>query len=185
MVFSLIGTDIEEINLRKVDDLRFNLGFNSSTEMRAFLDGPLFKPMFEEYSNMWIRPQQEKVRELGGVRKRGPQFATVEERMTIGERTGSDKFSTSFPDKSLWDQVDHCAYAMFHICKVNTKRASGLFFNKGLSPAQIHLRAWALIKHEEFNMAPSRARKGDQTKDPAHPQQDLPEGSNPVSTHLL
>ena len=35
--------------------------------------------------------------------------------MIDGERSGSDKFSTAFPDKSNWELVDHCAYAIFHI----------------------------------------------------------------------
>ena len=51
--------------------------------------------------------------------------------MIIDERSGSDKLSTAFPDKNDWDQVDHCVYALFHICAANTKSASGLFSIEG------------------------------------------------------
>lgn len=182
MVFSLIGTSLDEIEFRNILQLRAELGFTNSKELRTFLDGRLFKPYFDAYANVWIRPQQETARQTGVPRKAGPKFVKVQERMIIGERPGSDKYSTTFPDKSNWDQTDHCAYSLFHICKVNTKNASGLFFNKGLSSAQIHLRAWALIKHEEFNNAPSRVRG----RRPPQQEEDLPEASaqGAVSTPL-
>ena len=58
----------------------------------------------------------------------------------MGERLGSDKFSTDFLNKTNWDREDHCVYVLFHIYRVNTKTAQGLFFNKDLSPGQIHLK---------------------------------------------
>ncbi|CAF9932541.1 hypothetical protein IMSHALPRED_008912 [Imshaugia aleurites] len=75
--------------------------------------------------------QQKAVREVGISNGRDPQFASAEERMIIDERSGSDKLSTAFPDKNDWDQVDHCVYALFHICAANTKSASGLFSIEG------------------------------------------------------
>ena len=39
------------------------------------------------------------VQELGTSRGRGANFEAVQERMLVGERLGSDKFSTDFPDK--------------------------------------------------------------------------------------
>lgn len=167
MVFSLIGVREEELAFRKHEDLRAELGFVDMNEMKRFVKSDRFRPYFETYAYAWILPQQKAVKHVGTSRGRGPQFITVEERMLVGERSGSDKFSTPYPDKSNWDQMDHCAYAMYGICRANTKSASGLFFNKGLSPAQINLRVWLLIKYEEYNWAPSRRLPPGGTRDPS------------------
>ena len=178
MVFSLIGAREDELAFRKIEDLRAELGFVNMREMTQFLHSNRFQPYFDIYADAWIKPQQKIAQELGTSRGRGPQFVTVEERMLVGERSGSDKFSSTFPNKSEWDQIDHCAYAMYHIARANSKSASGLFYNKGLSQAQINLRVWMLIKYEEYNHAPSK-QKG------ALPKPSSEKNQSEVSTPLL
>ena len=158
MVFSLIGAREEELEYRKTDKLRELCGVVNAKEMTNYLQGPRFAPYFKIYAKTWIYPQLRKVQALGTSQGQGANFETVEEQIIVGERLGSDKFSTEFPYKTLWDREDYLAYALFQICCANTKSAAGLFFNKGLSQTQIHLRAWLLIKHEEFNHAPSRRK---------------------------
>ena len=79
---------------------------------------------------LWIRPQQEAARSAGRTRGRGPQFITIEERMTVGERRGSHKISTVYPDKSAWDQIGYYAHAVLNICKAKTKKSAGLLIFK-------------------------------------------------------
>ena len=156
MVFLLIGTADEELQYRKPDDLRSEIDFVSMTEMRRFLDGDRFRSYFETYARVWIIPQQRAALAAGNSRGRGPQFITVQERMIVGERSESDKYFNPFPDKTNWDQIDHCAFMLYWICQVNTKSSSDIFFNKGLLSRQIHLRAWMLIKQVEYNKTSSR-----------------------------
>ena len=161
MVFSLIGAREDELQYRRTEKLRELCGFVNAQEMTAFLNSTRFAPYFRIYAEEWIYPEQKRAQDLNTSRGRGINFDTVQERMLVGERLGSDKFSTDFPDKTNWDREDHCAYALFQICRANTKSAAGLFFNKGLSPAQIHLRAWLLIKHAEYKEAPSKRKIGE------------------------
>ena len=74
--------------------------------------------------------QQEYVRETGGVRSRGPNLQTVEERLIAGERPGRDLFSYSQSDKSGCDHVDHLAKLLYDSCRANTKPVQGMFFKK-------------------------------------------------------
>ena len=106
MVFSPIGAREDEIYFRNIGTLRAELGFTGFDEMREFLGSSRFKPYLDEYADKYIRPQQRAAQAVGGVRGRGPLFVTVEERMMVGERAGSDKFSTLFPDKSRWDGTE-------------------------------------------------------------------------------
>ena len=72
MVFLLIDIANEELQYRKPDDLRSEIGFVSMTEMRRFLDGDRFRSYFETYVRIWIIPQQRAILAADNFRDRGP-----------------------------------------------------------------------------------------------------------------
>ena len=153
------GADQGMLRLRKVKKLMEELGFKDSQEFKAFLESRKFKPFFDEYATQYIYPQQERARAEGSYRPRGVGLEHVERRLLSGERPGHDKFSCRRPDKSQWDDIDHCALMLFEIRDANTRSVEGIFYRKNLSEHEMHIYIWALVKHVEFNTAPSR-RKG-------------------------
>ena len=159
MPSALRGADKEQLQLRDVSTLRQTLGFTGMTEFKAFLESKRFKPYFDEYASQWIIPQQERARAQGSNRPRGVGLEHVEKRLLSGERPGQDKFSCRRPDKSNWDDIDHCALMLFEIREANTKSVEGLFYRTNLSEHDIHIRIWALVKYVEFNTAPSRKKR--------------------------
>lgn len=68
------------------------------------------------------------------------------------------RYSCRRPDKSQWDNVDHCALMLFEIGEANTKSVEAIFYRKKLSEHEMHIQIWALIKYQEFNTAPSRRK---------------------------
>ena len=163
MPSELRGADNKQLQLRNIHTLRQALGFTSTAEFKAFLASNRFKPYFDEYASQWIIPQQERARAEGSSRPRGPGLEHVERRLLSGERPGQDKFSCRRPDKSNWDNVDHCALMLFEIREANLKSVEGLFYRTDLSECDIHQYIWAMVKLQEFNIAPSRKttkRKG-------------------------
>ena len=164
----LRGVTAEEIKLRANDKLRRELGFKDTEEMNAFIKGPLFWPFFDEYAQLHIYPQQRTAVTLGTKRPRGPSCSTVETRMISGERPGRNKYSCRFPDKTQWEQVDHAAYLLYNIKTENIKNSDGLFFGKGMESQEITRRIWGLLKHAEYNLAPSlRMRQPDKLQKPS------------------
>ena len=156
MPSELRGADNKQLQLCNVSTLRQALGFTSIAEFKAFLASNRFKPYFDEYASQWIIPQQERARAEGSSRPRGPGLEHVERRLLSGERPGQDKFSCRRPDKSNWDNVDHCALMLFEIREANMKSVEGLFYRTDLSERDIHQYIWAMVKYQEFNIAPSR-----------------------------
>ena len=71
--------------------MRKDLGLSDDNELNTWFEGPRFGVFFQEYAKEWINPQEEYVRETGGVRPRGPNLQTVEERLIAGERPGHNK----------------------------------------------------------------------------------------------
>ena len=145
--------------LRSVHNLRRDLGFKDTAEFKAFLASDRFKPFFDDYAEQYIYPQQERARAEGSFRARGVGLDHVERRLISGERPGQDKYSCRRPDKSQWDNVDHCALMLYDIREANTKSVQGIFHRKNLSEHEMHIEIWALIKYQEFNSAPSRKAK--------------------------
>ena len=107
--------------------------------MDRFRGGHRFLLYFRIYYKAWILPEQEKAAKTRTQRPRGPDQATVEQRMLIGERPGCDKYSDRFPDKSEWDQTDHLACLLTILRDVNLKSNQGLFYGKGLTDADVNL----------------------------------------------
>lgn len=134
------------------------LGFTSKDEMYTFMNSNRFAPYFEEYARNWIYPAQQLAKDTGVQRGRGPQLDQVEQRFLSGEQYGSDKYSNDYPDMSDWDQWDHAARLLYRLGKANTSGVSGLFYGKGLKDSAINAQVWALIKHAESHLAPSKAK---------------------------
>ena len=78
-----------------------------------------------------------------------------------GEWSGDDKFSNPLTPQDGWKPVDHYAKLLHWVIKTNRKNKNGIFFGKGLSDSEFVCRAWALIKYEEYNCAPSRQNRRD------------------------
>ena len=145
---------------RDLVKMRQELGFRDADEMNTWLQGPRFGELFQEYAEQWIYPQQERIRQTGGVRARGPNLQSVEKRLIDGERPGFDKFSFESTDRTDWDHTDHLAKLLYEIRRANIKSVHGVFFKKGFTDSEINHRIWILIKRQEYNCAPSR-RKGE------------------------
>ena len=169
MAVTVMGYSEVAMLYKQTQKLCDALGFTSIQEMRNFIDGPRFRPLFQQYAEMCIYPQQKRAFQAGVSRGRGLTMETIEKRMLAGERPGSTKYSEAVPDKSTWDSADYCAFMIYHLKKDNLKNVNGLFYNKGLNDAQILDRLWGLVKHEEWKHAPSQQNK----------RKDPPKGSQP------
>ena len=144
--------------LRSPQQLCHALGFKDMAELKTFLNSDRFKPIFDEYAEQYIFPQQGQARAQGSNRPRGVGLEHVERRLLSGERPGQDKFSRRRPDKIDWDSIDHCALMLFEIREMNIKSVEGLFYRKNLAEHEMHVQIWALVKYQEYNTAPSRRK---------------------------
>ena len=163
-----------EFELRELEKMRQELGFRDVDEMNTWLHGPRFGEHFQEYAQEWIYPQQERIKQTGGVRARGPNLRTVEQRLVNGERPGFDKFSFTQPDKTDWDHVDHLAKLLYEIRRANTKSAHGVFFKKSFTESEMNHRIWILIKRQEYACAPSRRNGEALSKASSNPAPGMP-----------
>lgn len=155
----------EVLSMRNLTTMRNKLGFSTLTEMKDYVsNSPTFAPYFNEYAERCIFPQQAAALRWGGARTKGPALITVERRLTAGETGGDNKFSTHYPDKSDWDNIDHCAHMLYGLRQSNTRNARGLFFGKHLDQPTIHNRLWALLKWWEYEHSPSRMEKSSKGK---------------------
>ena len=141
--------------LRDMEKMRQELGFLDMDEMNTWLQGPRFGGHFQEYAQEWIYPEQDRIRQTGGVRARGPNLMTVEKRLIHGERPGSDKFSFKYTDRNDWDHVDHLAKLLYEIRRANTKSMHGVFFKKNFTEDEMNHRIWILIKHQGKEKPPT------------------------------
>ena len=110
---------------------------------------------FDEYATQHIFPQQERARAEGSSRPRGVGLELVERRLLSGERSGQDKFSSSRPDKTGWDNVDHAAMLLIEIREMNKHSVQGLFLSKRLIQARnasLHLGSHQIprVQHCSF-----------------------------------
>lgn len=155
----LINISGGELKWKNTDALRKDLGFANMGELNTFTQGNRFKPYFESYAKEWIFPQQKLAHREHKPRPRGPGLDTVERRLIAGERDGSDIYSNPHSDETGWDQRDHLAKMIWAIKNANTKSVQGLFYGKGLTDNEIHVRIWALCKYVEFQLAPTKQPK--------------------------
>lgn len=79
--------------------LAATLGFTNERELRNFVKGPRFHPLFEQYAELCIYSQQNQANRIRNARERGPSVKAVKQRIIAGEQPESDKFSATFPDK--------------------------------------------------------------------------------------
>ena len=71
-----------------------------------------FQPYFSVYAEEHIIPAQLAAKAAGQKqRARTKGLDIVEERLIVGERSGSDKSSSRRPDEPEWDTVDHLAFS--------------------------------------------------------------------------
>ena len=145
-----VRNEREEFDLRVLEIIRKELCFRDVLEMDTWLQGPRFGTFFQEYAQQWIYPQQEQIREHGGVRAQHPDLRTMEERLIVGERPGSDKFSFPHTNKTDWDHADYLAKLLYEIRRANTKSVHGVFYRKAFTEAEINHRIWILIKCQEY-----------------------------------
>ena len=146
------------LDWRDLDVLRRDLGFRDAQEMKEWLGGRRFWPFFEAYAKQWIWPQQAEARKAGGNRARGVGLATIERRLIAGE-DNNDKYSHPHPDTKDWTKVDYQALLLHQIRVANIGNREGLFYDRALSDAEINSRIWTLVKHAEFEQAPSRGKR--------------------------
>ena len=182
----------EHIAWGNASTLAQQLGFTSKDEMYTFLHSNRFAPYFQEYARLCVYPAQQKAKREGVQRGRGPKIDQVEARLLSGEQYGSDKYSNDYPDVSQWDQWDHAARLLYRLKKANVSGVSGLFYGKGFKDSDINMRIWALVKHAESNLAPSKSRSSP-SKSRSSPSSQLtnemqvgsPKATTPVQPHAL
>ena len=70
-----------------------------------------------------------------------PDFETmIRERLVIGERTGSDKYSSRFPHDTGWDKNDYLARLLCDLRYAIVKSINGVFYGMALSENDIDVR---------------------------------------------
>ena len=138
------------------EELRLLLGFDSKADMDSYLQGRLFKPYLNRYEKDYIIPAQNKAERFRKDRRRRPTLFTVEKRIAVGNRYGSDKFSDPYTNTDDWDAVDFMARTFYWLRQRHTKNAQGLFYKKGVTESEINARLWAVIKYCELKMKTQR-----------------------------
>ncbi|KAL9033016.1 MAG: hypothetical protein Q9214_007712 [Letrouitia sp. 1 TL-2023] len=156
------------IRWKSPQDLVQDLEMTGPGELHQFLTSDRFQKYFQRYKQGFIIPQQEAARASGKVaRARGPELDTVQKRLAVAERPGSDKFSDPDPDKMNWDQTDHLAFTLYCIKRANLKSSNDVFYKKGSSDHDMDVRVWAMIKFMESQASPSKVNDQRKQEPPA------------------
>ena len=124
----------------KIINLHEQLNFPSTDAMHDFLRSENFRPAFEIYIAHCFSPHH-------SPSSKGMTLEAVRQRLFDGEGHGCIKYSTPFPQKEGWDQLDYAAHMMWQLYFINTREKSGFFFEKGFRYEEMMERLWALLMY--------------------------------------
>ena len=96
-----------------------------AVRLRAYMDGPLVKPLLDEYLRDFREPRRRAAAAAGRVRKGGPRFRAVY-RHIQGPRAYA-RFTESEPDKSGWADLDHEGSLLFRLLGNAQESEEGLY----------------------------------------------------------
>ena len=95
--------------------LRRFLGLSTTADLKAWMEGELFKPYFDELFEAHIRPAQEHANATKEPRPRGPDLKLVETQLLYGGKAGKRNYSKARVDKTGWNALDHFARFLFFV----------------------------------------------------------------------
>ena len=99
-----------------------------AARLRAYVDGPLVKPAFDEHLRDFVAPRRRAAEAGGWLHKGGPKFGAVYAH--IQRPKAYAKFTAPDVDKRGWDALDHEGFLLFRLLGNAQEEKGGLFYER-------------------------------------------------------
>lgn len=140
----------------------------TEAEVRDWLKSNFFQPYFNTYLDECLTPARKKAAAKNGGHIPSLHFKAAVARLQHGENRGRAEYSTDFPIKQGWTEMDHLAFFLFRCHRENRNNRNGFLYGKPWTLTQQYHAIWQ-AKNFQTNVTNSsktdrRAKAGEKRK---------------------
>ncbi|CAG8961166.1 hypothetical protein HYFRA_00002709 [Hymenoscyphus fraxineus] len=135
---------------RRLEVMAKYLGLESKAAVQKWMESREWRPHWQEYYEASLNPRLVRNADphFQGTKYAGPKFSEIQREVARGEAYGRCKYSNFNIDKTGWGDLQHAAFALYRMTKVNMDTRNGIFYGKKMKVEDVQVRVWLPVPRE-------------------------------------